>query len=201
MAGLCLLYPKLSRPRDWAALPPEALPYRTQTFWLLPLLELWPPNCSTWFPSLSSPSRLLLLTRLRVMATLVSPRCPCFWLCLPFIYNFLFHKSGRALPFLSSRSPPSAPFRPQAANSHKCRGIPYRPAGGCHQHSMVTAWFSSNLPRHFIFSACVLPIPLQPPTSWKSNRLPSACTASNLPACGLCQDSPAPMAGWPPSQR
>jgi hypothetical protein len=54
-------------------------------------------------PSFPSPSASPLLTWLRAMSTLDSPRCPCLWLCSPFIYNkFLLHHTWeQSCPFLS----------------------------------------------------------------------------------------------------
>lgn len=164
--------PRTLQARDWAALTPEALPYRTQIFWLLPLLELWPPNCSTWFPSLPSPSPLLLLTRLRVMATLVSPRRPCLWLCLLFIYNFLSHKPWRALPF------PSPPLHPLPHSGHR------QPTARSAEGSLQASWRMS--PTQHGDSVVFLP-------STQTLHLLRLCSSHPLAASYFLEEQQAPQ--------
>lgn len=109
MAGLCLLYPELSRSGTGLPLPRRPFPIEPRYFGYCPF---WNFGLLTAAPG-SPLFHLLFLTRLRVMATLVSPRRPCLWLCLPFIYNFLSHKPGRALPF------PSPPLHPLPHSGHR----------------------------------------------------------------------------------
>ena len=77
-----------------------AFPYIIQPFWSptlfvsLSLLASAPGSPLSPLPSLPPFFKLL-----QVMSTLNFPRCPCLWLCLPFIYKFLLYHRSRHVSF------------------------------------------------------------------------------------------------------
>lgn len=95
------LHPKLSCPEMGCASPRGSCLHNSDFFFTC-LFYFCLLGSYTWLSSFFLFLLPSLLKRLRVMSSLHSPKCPCLWLCSPFILiNFLLHDIQEQLcPFI-----------------------------------------------------------------------------------------------------